>query len=181
MFSLIFIHFILNFSWAPNQTDFWRITWNWRLEKWCWKFSFASQEYIFTFILINLKYIKIENYFQWLWIDASAKWINLNGILVSYKRSLGEHKRLPSKTFNDITSLQTSECLLNILNKWKNTSRCSIISERQTSLRGKCSLLSVSGCPEREIIYGWQTDVLCTAPQRVATHNCFLSQALTAK
>ncbi len=30
-------------------------------------------------------------------------YIYFNGILVSYKRSLGEHKRLPSKTFNDIT------------------------------------------------------------------------------
>ncbi len=25
---------------------FWRIMWHWRLEKWCWKFYFASQEYI---------------------------------------------------------------------------------------------------------------------------------------
>ncbi len=25
--------------------DFWRIIWNWRLEKWCWKYSFASQKW----------------------------------------------------------------------------------------------------------------------------------------
>ncbi len=23
--------------------DFWRVIWHWRLEKWCWKYSFASQ------------------------------------------------------------------------------------------------------------------------------------------
>jgi len=24
--------------------EFWRIMWRWRLEWWCWKFSFASQK-----------------------------------------------------------------------------------------------------------------------------------------
>jgi len=24
--------------------NFWRLVWHWRLEWWCWKFSFASQE-----------------------------------------------------------------------------------------------------------------------------------------
>ncbi len=31
---------------ATNQHDFWRIMWHWRLELWCWIFSFVSQQLI---------------------------------------------------------------------------------------------------------------------------------------
>ncbi len=38
LFSTLII--IRNVSWAAYQNDFCRIMWHWRLEEWCWKFSF---------------------------------------------------------------------------------------------------------------------------------------------
>ncbi len=29
---------------SAYYNDFWRIMWHWRLEEWCWKFNFESQE-----------------------------------------------------------------------------------------------------------------------------------------